>query len=408
MKKTLALLLALTTVLSLLAGCGSKTESSPERELLWTKEDCAYRLGRLNRLEAEQTSLWGVYAASESKLQGEELLLYYGFDTNTLFVKGEPSVYDDVNTMLLGLKRGDFQLGYVPSTLGRYIVSRNEDINFIEITEETIQKTAEELGQTLHPVELGGGMGDLCYRMATLPERTELRDLLNGAILALRDDGTLDQLQAEYIDKIIDGKDPESVDMPKHDDWETIRVAVTGDLPPMDFVSSDGKTAGFNVAFLSAVSEKIGCNIELVPMNTGSRLINLTSGAVDVIFWTAIPAQEGWNAEITEEIILTEPYFTTSQCFIYTDYPLAYTMEFELYQVSPERKQSILDCIYWRLAHYLLDRDGTYASYGYFDFDYMAEDQYLSSLIDYLRKDMTEEELTAFLKPYLTKVPWNG
>ena len=63
-------------------------------------------------------------------------------------------------------------------------------------------------------------------------------------------------------------------------------MAVTGDLPPMDYVGPDDQPAGFNVAILSELSRRIGKNIELVPVTAAARAMALASNQVDVVFWS--------------------------------------------------------------------------------------------------------------------------
>ena len=66
---------------------------------------------------------------------------------------------------------------------------------------------------------------------------------------------------------------------------ETIRVAVTGSLPPMDYFAGDGTPAGFNTEIMAEIGRRTGKNIEFVSVDAGARLLALTSGTVDVVFW---------------------------------------------------------------------------------------------------------------------------
>ncbi|MBQ9575106.1 MAG: transporter substrate-binding domain-containing protein, partial [Synergistaceae bacterium] len=73
---------------------------------------------------------------------------------------------------------------------------------------------------------------------------------------------------------------------PKIEGADVMKVAVTGDLPPMDCILADGRPAGFNTAFLAELSKRIGRNIELVSVSAGARQSAISSGRVDVVFWT--------------------------------------------------------------------------------------------------------------------------
>ena len=66
---------------------------------------------------------------------------------------------------------------------------------------------------------------------------------------------------------------------------ETVRVAVTGSLPPMDYIAADGTPAGFNTALPAEIGNRIGKNIELVQVDSVDRAATLASGTVDAVLY---------------------------------------------------------------------------------------------------------------------------
>ena len=72
-----------------------------------------------------------------------------------------------------------------------------------------------------------------------------LRDKVNEALSALRGNWRLARLEGHYI-ALSGVADPEPVRFEKFEGAETLRVAVTGDLPPIDFIAADGTPAGFS------------------------------------------------------------------------------------------------------------------------------------------------------------------
>ena len=130
------------------------------------------------------------------------------------------------------------------------------------------------------PQRLGNGFSFLMKE-----ENRELANRFNEAIRAMKEDGTMDRLAAEYIDGVKAG-DPAGIPIPQIDGAETISVAVTGDLPPMDYISADGKPAGFNTAVLAEISRRIGMNINIIDVDSAARSLALESGLADVVFWT--------------------------------------------------------------------------------------------------------------------------
>ena len=132
----------------------------------------------------------------------------------------------------------------------------------------------------------------------------------------MEEDGTLDELAAEYIDGVIAGEDPEAVAFPAFEGAETVTVAVTGDLPPMDYVDDAGSAAGFNTAVLAEIGQRLEINIELVQVDSGARTLALASGRADAAFWVkstaADPDAEG--LDIPEGTVTSESYYTAGQC----------------------------------------------------------------------------------------------
>ena len=101
----------------------------------------------------------------------------------------------------------------------------------------------------------------------------------NEAIKAMTKDKTLLFLKAQYV--MDADENPEPVKFEKFPDAETVKIAVTGDMPPIDYVAADGTPAGFNTAMLAEIARRLKINVELVSINSGARAATLTSGRAD-------------------------------------------------------------------------------------------------------------------------------
>ena len=148
---------------------------------------------------------------------------------------------------------------------------------------------------------------------AMLEDNAALRDEFNAALQKISADGTLAQLVKTYIVEANYVVPPRVVEMPTFYSAPTIKVAVTGDLPPLDYILADGRPAGFNTAVLAEISKQLKKNFVLVPIEAGSRALALMSGKVDVIFWVVVPAYNETipsNFDVPDGVILTAPYFT--------------------------------------------------------------------------------------------------
>ena len=142
---------------------------------------------------------------------------------------------------------------------------------------------------------------------------TLLQRDLNKAIKKMTDDGTLIKLTKEYITDLKHGANPPAVPITHIDGADTIKVAVTGDLPPFDMILADGTPAGYSTAVLAEVSKRINKNIELVSVDSNARATILTSKGADVVFWVAVPKDSNLlpaNIDIPAEIDVSNSYYS--------------------------------------------------------------------------------------------------
>ena len=91
---------------------------------------------------------------------------------------------------------------------------------------------------------------------------------------------------------------------------ETVKIAVTGDFPPIDYVAIDGTSAGFNVALLAEIARRLKINVELVSINSGARGAALSSGRVDGVFWFWFEKSSNAFRDVPKGVALTEPYYS--------------------------------------------------------------------------------------------------
>ncbi len=159
-------------------------------------------------------------------------------------------------------------------------------------------------------VEWINGLADnFCF--AVRAEDTALKADLDKVIGEMKADGSLNKLIDYYITNAIKDKNPPSVDIPKFDGAEVIKVGVTGDLPPLDLILSDNSPAGFNTVLLAEIAKRLNKNIELVQIDSGARAAALNADQIDVIFWAVVPDSDNLPADIDKPngIEFSEPYF---------------------------------------------------------------------------------------------------
>ena len=146
---------------------------------------------------------------------------------------------------------------------------------------------------------------------------TKLQKEFNTAINAMRKDGTLKTLATKYINTT---REPAPAKFTNFKGAETIKVAVTGDLPPIDYIAADGRPTGYNTAILSEIGKRLKKNIRLISVDSGGRSAALASDRADVVFWyrntEGLKLSEknakilkGVMKDTPEGVILSVPYY---------------------------------------------------------------------------------------------------
>ncbi len=111
-----------------------------------------------------------------------------------------------------------------------------------------------------------------------------------------------------------DSENVTPVTMPVIPNAPVVKVAVTGDFPPLDLVLPDGTPAGFNTAFLAELANRVKVNFELVPMDSGARPLAIAKGHVDALFcfqdtFGVDDKPLGISLNNTENLVYSKPFF---------------------------------------------------------------------------------------------------
>lgn len=277
MKKLIALVLVLTLVLTLCA-CGTSAEESTQTTAASAlTEDKAPEgpptsgtvavLSQLNLTEDECSAM----------LNGKYKAINYshGIDVQEMSLKAK--FYDTLDAQIMALEAGDVDYVEVPHSVAQYLCAHNDRIKC-----GYDKRSDRKESKFVNNVDLRSQTG-LSFLM--LETNTALRDAFDKALADMKADGTLDKLVQEYITDAVDDETQKAVAFEKND-GETVRVGVTGSLPPIDYVAPDGSFAGFNTAILAEIGRRMGVNIELVQVDSVGRATALSSGIVDAVLWT--------------------------------------------------------------------------------------------------------------------------
>lgn len=287
-KKMFCLSLVLCLVFGMVTACSKKQDSST-----------GAAAQNVMRLKTGILSRSAVGEDESEKVIGEHTASHFSGDMEFAL-----TYYDNLSSMLMALQAKDIYVMILADSVAEYIVAQND----------ALMIAAERPGEGLK-------QNTTSYQMMMKQEDADIHQKFNDAIVALKKEGVIDKLIETHVKGHTDGSNPEPVVIPVIDGAETVKVAVTGDIPPIDFVAADGTPAGFNMALLAEIAKKVNVNIEIVQVDTGARVAALTSGRADVLFWVnsnscTVHGEFEKGSDIPDGTIVTEPYFTESISFV--------------------------------------------------------------------------------------------
>lgn len=198
--------------------------------------------------------------------------------------------YDSLLLLEMSLERGDIDEAAVPQDIANYMLKVNNKFKFASV-------------EKMNPMELAFGF---------IKGNEKLRDKFNIALHEMKSHGRLAELHKKYIDDINDIKDIEKLDdvvFEKFPGVEPIMIAVTGDVPPIDYMSDDGEPVGFSTAVLAEIGKILKLNIQLVDIDAGARVAALSSGRVDGVFWFSYISGAEHQPDVPDGIILSDSYY---------------------------------------------------------------------------------------------------
>ncbi len=194
--------------------------------------------------------------------------------------------FDSLIMMQMALSRGEIDEIALPEVVAEYLLKANPDFEACCAV------------RTYNPMALAFGFKK---------DNAVLASKFNRALRMMEEDWTLAEIQGVYI---FNNGIAKPVKFDHFDGADTVRVAVTGDMPPIDFVDEAGKPAGFNTALLAELGRRMQVNIELVNIEAAARTAALVSGKVDVVFWYETAQGIMWNYDASDGVLLSDPYFS--------------------------------------------------------------------------------------------------
>ena len=261
---------------ALLTGCGETKMADKPANNFSGKE---VQLGMLSPLNMEEGAMGDVIDKIEDATQPRE-------------VKHLPKFFDNLNAMQMAVESGQVSEISLYGSVATHLAERND--KFEVVPYPSLNKISYSF----------------CF--AVRAEDKQLKADLDKIVEEMKADGSLDKLIDKYITNVSKGQDPPAVEIPTIDGAETIKIGITGDLPPLDLILPDGNAAGFNTAMLAEVAKRLNKNVKLVHVTSGARAAALTSKVIDVVFWAVVPFGNDMipaNIDKPDGLELSTPYF---------------------------------------------------------------------------------------------------
>ena len=194
--------------------------------------------------------------------------------------------FDSLMTMQMALGRDEIDEIALPEVVAEYLLKANPDFEACCSV------------RTRSPMALAFG-----FRK----DNAVLASKFNSALRKMEEDYSLAELEGIYI---YNNGITRPVKFDHFDGADTVKVAVTGDMPPIDYVDEAGNPAGFNTALLAELGRHMQVNIELVQVEAGARASALASEQADVVFWFETVPGVMWNYDAADGVLLSDPYFS--------------------------------------------------------------------------------------------------
>lgn len=236
------------------------------------------RVGFLTRLNTSETEFASIIQNAEST-SGWHLF------SNRHELYGV-KFFDSLLTMQMALGRDEIDEIALPEVVAEYLLKANPDFEACCAV------------RTRNPMALAFG-----FRK----DNAVLASKFNRALRMIEDDWTLAEIQGVYI---YNNGIAKPVKFDHFDGADTVKVAVTGDMPPIDYVDEAGRPTGFNAALLAELGRRMQVNIELVQVEAGARTAALVSGRADVVFWYETAQGIMWDYDASDGVLLSDPYFS--------------------------------------------------------------------------------------------------
>ena len=280
MKKLLAILLAATMCVTLLAACGGQTADTT------TDGDTATTDTNDTKTDANADMIYAVETGSAGGAAAKEK----GWEINSVAAQADA---------LMEVEDGTSDADIVDLLMATAMIG--EGTSYPDLTYDAEQKlTTEEYG-------IGCRKG------------SDLAAFINNVLAETYADGSMKKVADTYklADAMVEQAAPDaSYTVPTDGDVAYIQnkgklvVGIT-EFEPMDYKDASGNWIGFDADMAKLVAEKLGVDIEFTVINWDNKIMELDSKSIDVV-WNGMTLTD----EVKNSMECTNPYFNNAQVVV--------------------------------------------------------------------------------------------
>jgi ABC-type amino acid transport substrate-binding protein len=264
-KKFIPILFLAIVLIGSLIGCGKTTDQTTKTTMaVGTNEPAIVEITPQEYVDLFNGKTLGIIyqnVPAEVLRKGiqDNFKFRYGLDSsiNVVYV-------DSLTDGLLMLRSGKIANLIVMRFTAKYLAQRNNDL---------VIYGSEDTAYSTHIIFSSKNQAQL--------------ERVNATIKTLQANGALEKLTRRWITDLPAGEEPSGGAMPVIKGADIMKVGISGDEPPLDYIAANGQPGGFNVAVLSEIGRRANLNIELVTVNSSARFTALQSGKIDCFLWYA-------------------------------------------------------------------------------------------------------------------------
>ena len=230
---------------------------------------------------------------SLADLNGKKIAVQEGTTGDILCTPADDNdVITDANTEVKRFKKGtDAIVTLNNGGVDAVVIDKNPAENFVANNKDKLKLVEDDTSTEEYAIAVGKG-------------DTELLKKINSGLAKIKEDGTFDELVAEYI-----GGDTE--EEPASEAEFTINVGTNAEFPPFEYINDEGEPDGFDMAVIKAIGKAEGFDVKITNMEFKSLIASLSTGSLD-----AVIAGMTVTEERQQSVDFSDSYYTATQCIV--------------------------------------------------------------------------------------------